>query len=152
MIKKLLIVAFLISNIQANPGSAINLNDSTFKIKDSFRTPSINDISIDPNAPRTASQVMQVVRQRVPQLRHIYYKQLKNKANFEGVITLKFTIEPNGNVVNITVVSSTTQHNDFDNEIMDAISRHWHSSKIDYGNTTVTIPFTFLKKDFPFEF
>ena len=90
MIKKLLIVAFFISNIQANPDSTIHLNNSPFKIKDSFRTPSINDISIEPNAPRTASQVMQVVRQRIPQLRHIYYKQLKNKANFEGIITLKF--------------------------------------------------------------
>ena len=152
MIKKLLIVAFFISNIQANPDSTIHLNNSPFKIKDSFRTPSINDISIEPNAPRTASQVMQVVRQRIPQLRHIYYKQLKNKANFEGIITLKFTIEPNGNIVDMAIVSSTTRHKDFDNEIREAIISHWYFSKIDSGNTTVTIPFKFLKTDFPFEF
>jgi TonB family protein len=82
------------------------------------------------------------VRQRTPGLRHIYNKFLKKKPGFQGKVTLKFTIAPGGEIISISIASSTTGYGEFDGEIKGAVSR-WKFSKVKSGNTTVTIPFTF---------
>jgi TonB family protein len=84
------------------------------------------------------------VRQRTPGLRHIYNKHLKKNPGFQGKITLRFTIAPGGEIISMSLVSSTTQYSVFDNEIKDAV-RRWTFSKVKSGNTTVTIPFTFTE-------
>ena len=61
---------------------------------------------------------------------------------FQGKVTLKFTIAPGGEVISISIASSTTGYGEFDGEIKNAVSR-WKFSKVKSGNTTVTIPFTF---------
>ena len=91
---------------------------------------------------RSAADIMKVVRQRTPGLRHIYNKCLKKKPGFQGKVTLRFTIAPGGEIISISTVSSTTGYSEFDNEIKNAVSR-WTFSKVKSGNTTVTIPFTF---------
>ena len=85
---------------------------------------------------------MKVVRQRTPGLRHIYNKFLKKKPGFQGKVTLKFTIAPGGEVISISIASSTTGYGEFDAQIKGAVS-NWTFSKVKSGNTTVTIPFTF---------
>jgi TonB family protein len=91
---------------------------------------------------RSAADIMKVVRQRTPGLRHIYNKMLKKKPGFQGKVTLKFTIAPGGEIISISIASSTTGFGEFDSEIKNAVSR-WTFSKVKSGNTTVTIPFTF---------
>ena len=97
---------------------------------------------------RSASDIMKVVRQRTPGLRHIYNKFLKQQPHFQGVVSLRFTIAPGGEIISISIASSTTGYGEFDNEIKTAVSR-WNFGKFkcDDGNvaneTTVTIPFTF---------
>ena len=97
---------------------------------------------------RSASDIMEVVRQRMPGLRHIYNKFLKQQPHFQGVVSLRFTIAPGGEIISISIASSTTGYGEFDNEIKTAVSR-WNFGKFkcDDGNvaneTTVTIPFTF---------
>ena len=97
---------------------------------------------------RSASDIMKVVRQRTPGLRHIYNKFLKQQPHFHGVVSLRFTIAPGGEIISISIASSTTGYGEFDNEIKTAVSR-WNFGKFkcDDGNvaneTTVTIPFTF---------
>jgi len=93
---------------------------------------------------RSATDIMKVVRQRTPGLRHIYNKHLKKKPGFQGKVTLKFTIAPGGEIISISLVSSTTDYSEFDNEIKNAVGR-WTFSKVKSGNTTVTIPFTFTE-------
>ncbi|MBR6122339.1 energy transducer TonB, partial [Candidatus Saccharibacteria bacterium] len=44
--------------------------------------------------------------------------------------------------ISISIAASTTGYSEFDNEIKSAVSR-WKFSKVNAGNTTVTIPFTF---------
>lgn len=113
------------------------------KAKGSIKTPSMRDIDMGAGGgSRSAADVMKVVRQRTPSLRHIYNKCLKEKPGFQGKIALKFTITPSGDISKIAIVSSTTGFNKFDNEIKEAVSR-WTFSKIKSGNSTVTIPFTF---------
>ena len=93
-------------------------------------------------ASRSATDIMKVVRQRTPGLRHVYNKYLKKKPGFQGKVTLKFTIAPCGEIISIALVSSTTGYGEFDSEIKNSVGR-WKFSKVKSGNTTVTIPFTF---------
>lgn len=113
------------------------------KAKGSIKTPSERDIDMGAGGgSRSAADIMKVVRQRTPGLRHIYNKFLKKKPGFQGKVTLKFTIAPGGEVISISIASSTTGFGEFDGEIKTAVSR-WKFSKVKSGNTTVTIPFTF---------
>ena len=113
------------------------------KAKGSIKTPSMRDIDMGAGGgSRSAADIMKVVRQRTPGLRHIYNKFLKKKPGFQGKVTLKFTIAPGGEVISISIASSTTGYGEFDGEIKSAVSR-WKFSKVKSGNTTVTIPFTF---------
>ena len=108
-----------------------------------IKTPSGRDIDMGAGGgSRSAADIMKVVRQRTPGLRHIYNKFLKKKPGFQGKVTLKFTIAPGGEVISISIASSTTGYGEFDGEIKNAVSR-WKFSKVKSGNTTVTIPFTF---------
>ena len=113
------------------------------KAKGSIRTPSERDIDMGAGGgSRSAADIMKVVRQRTPGLRHIYNKFLKKKPGFQGKVTLKFTIAPGGEIISISIAYSTTGYGEFDGEVKTAVSR-WKFSKVKSGNTTVTIPFTF---------
>ena len=113
------------------------------KAKGNIKTPSARDIDMGAGGgSRSAADIMKVVRQRTPGLRHIYNKFLKKKPGFQGKVTLKFTIAPGGEVISISIASSTTGYGEFDSSIKNAVS-NWTFSKVKSGNTTVTIPFTF---------
>ena len=126
-----------ISNLIGGPGAI------STRAMGNLKEPSENEIVMGSGAgQRSATDIMKVVRQRTPGLRHVYNKYLKKKPGFQGKVTLKFTIAPGGEVISIAVVSSTTGYSEFDGEIKSAISR-WKFSKVKSGNTTVTLPFTF---------
>ena len=113
------------------------------KAKGNIKTPSTQDIDVKPQyGSRSAADIMKVVRQRTPGLRHIYNKFLKEKPGFKGKVVLKFTIAPGGEVISISVASSTTGYGEFDAAIKNAVG-NWTFSRVKSGNTTVTIPFTF---------
>ena len=113
------------------------------KTKCTIKTPSAQDVDVkSQHGSRSVADIMKVVRQRSPGLRHIYNKFLKEKAGFEGKVVLKFTIAPGGEVISISIVSSTTGFGEFDAAIKSAV-QNWPFSKVKEGNTTVTIPFTF---------
>ena len=113
------------------------------KAKGNIKTPSARDIDMGAGGgSRSAADIMKVVRQRTPGLRHIYNKFAKKKPGFQGKVALKFTIAPSGEVISISIASSTTGYGEFDAQIKSAVS-NWTFSKVKAGNTTVTIPFTF---------
>ena len=115
------------------------------KAKGSVKTPSERDIDMgDGGGSRSAADIMKVVRQRTSGLRHIYNKYLKKKPGFKGKVTLKLTIAPDGEIIKISIASSTTGYGEFDKEIKSAVSR-WRFDKVKSGNTTVTIPFPFTE-------
>lgn len=114
-------------------------------LKGHISTPKPNQIEMGSGGgSRSASDIMKVVRQRTPGLRHIYNKHLKKNPGFQGKVTLRFTIAPGGEIVSIAIASSTTGYSAFDTEIKDAVGR-WTFTRIKSGNTTVTIPFTFTE-------
>lgn len=113
------------------------------KAKGNIKTPSARDVGMGfGGGSRSAADIMKVVRQRTPGLRHIYNKFLKKKPGFQGKISLKFTIAPDGSVISISIASSTTGYDEFDAQVKSAVSR-WTFEKVKSGNTTVTVPFTF---------
>ncbi len=111
------------------------------KVNGSVRIPAESDIDVAGNS-RSPADIAKIIRQRAPGLRHIYNKFLKKKPGFLGKVTLRLMIAPDGKIVSISVVSSTTGFSEFDCEIKDAVSR-WKFGKVRFGNASVTIPFTF---------
>ena len=129
-----------ISNLIGGPAGAIST-----KAMGNIKPPKDNEIEWGAGpASRSAADIMKVVRQRTPGLRHVYNKHLKKVPGFQGKVTLKFTIAPGGEIISIATVSSTTGNSEFDNEIKNTVGR-WKFSKVKSGNTTVTIPFTFTE-------
>ncbi|MBR4557988.1 MAG: TonB family protein [Fibrobacter sp.] len=129
-----------ISNLIGGPAGAIST-----KAMGNIKPPKDNEIEWGSGpASRSAADIMKVVRQRTPGLRHVYNKHLKKVPGFQGKVTLKFTIAPGGEIISIATVSSTTGNSEFDNEIKNTVGR-WKFSKVKSGNTTVTIPFTFTE-------
>lgn len=113
------------------------------KAKGSIKTPSERDIDMGRGGgSRSAADIMKVVRQRTPELRHIYNKYLAKRPGFQGKVSLKFTIDPSGEVTSIKIASSTTGYSEFDGEIKSAVSR-WKFNRVENGNTTLSIPFSF---------
>ena len=128
-------------NLFGGSGGAIN----TKSLKGNMKTPDVRDIDVGSGpGSRSAADIMKIVRQRTPGLRHIYSKHLKKNPGFEGKVTLKFTIAPGGEIINIAIVSSTTGYAAFDNDIRNMVGS-WTFSKIKSGNTVVTVPFTFTE-------
>lgn len=101
-----------------------------------------SDVEIEGDNVRNKADVLKVFRQRRPGIRHIYNKYLKKKPGFAGVVKMKFTIAPNGEIVSISMASSTTGFDEFDSEIKNNVSR-WRFTQVESGSTTVTIPFIF---------
>ena len=129
-----------ISNLIGGPAGAIST-----KAMGNIKPPKDNEIEWGAGpASRSAADIMKVVRQRTPGLRHVYNKHLKKVPGFQGKVTLMFTIAPGGEIISIATVSSTTGNSEFDNEIKNTVGR-WKFSKVKSGNTTVTIPFTFTE-------
>ena len=126
------------------PGPGINYWKNAKK--GHVKVPSFSDIDLkfEKDANRSASDVMKVVRQRTPGLRHIYNQRLKSNSGLQGVITLKITIAPSGEILDVSIFSSTTKDYDFDAEIQEKVSC-WTFGKIKSGKTTVTIPLTFTE-------
>ena len=118
---------------------------AAYKLSRSVKKPSERDIKVKNKngANRTVSDIKKIIRMRVPGLLHVYEKYLKKSHKFRGKITLKLTIAANGGVTDVSIVSSTTQNREFDAEIQQKM-RSWVFHRVESGETTVTMPFTFL--------
>ncbi|MDR3000346.1 MAG: TonB family protein [Fibromonadaceae bacterium] len=108
------------------------------------KTPDLEDIDIDSDASRSKPEIRQAVEARMPSLRRIYSDYLKEKSNISGKIIFKFTIVSSGEIIDISVISSTTGFPEFEKEIQRKIAT-WKWKAIEGGNTTVTIPFNFIE-------
>jgi len=115
------------------------------KARGGLKAPSARDIDMGSgDGSRSKAEIMAVVNARMPGLRNIYNKYLKLKPGFSGKVTLKFTIAPGGDIVSISIVSSTTGYGEFDNAVKNMVAT-WKWKAIKSGNTTPTIPFNFTE-------
>jgi len=124
-------------------GGLLGENSKDYKpLKGTVKTPIQEDINIDGKASRSKEEIAKTVEARMPALRSIYNKHLKEKPNLNGKITLKFTIAPSGEIISINIMSSATGDSEFDEAIKNAVAK-WKWKSIEGGNTTVIIPFNF---------
>ena len=103
---------------------------------------SMNDITIIEGDSRTLSEIYYVVSRKAYSLRHIYSNYLGNNPGLGGTVTVQLTIAPGGEVIQRSVVSSTTGLSSFDSRILNEIGK-WTWSKVKSGNVTVSFPLTF---------
>lgn len=115
------------------------LSAGLFVVKYPFES----DIKISPKGFLDIPSIVTVVHRRVPALRHIYRKFINRKGEFEGKVTLKMTVGPDGMVSNVALISSTILSIEMDEEIKKNVSC-WRFPESD-GSTTVTVPFEFYK-------
>ena len=94
------------------------------------------------NARSTAS-ILSVIRSHSPGLRHVYNGYLMKNPGFAGKIDLRFEIAPSGDIVDLSVASSSTGMRDFDADIVRQV-KSWRFDAVKAaGNDLVTVPFTF---------
>lgn len=104
----------------------------------------IDEYDIKVKGSLSKNEVVRVLRQRTPGLRHVYNKSLRKKnPNFEGLVKLKLVVNSSGEVDSVSVVHSTTGFEEFDEEIKTAVGRY-KFPKVDSGNTAIEIPFEFV--------
>lgn len=130
-----------LQSILGGPAQAL----TTKAIGGKLAPPRLNEISLgNSHGGRSASEIQQVVRARMPGLRHIYNKFLKTNPGLSGKVTLKFTISPSGQIVSCECVHHTTGLDAFAEQIRQTVAR-WTFRSVASGNTTVSIPFAFTE-------
>ena len=112
----------------------------------------IKEVIIEKNSALKKKDVANVVRRRVPGLRHVYYKYLKKDSVdvfegkiFGGEIVLKLTIAADGSVKDVEKISSNTSKKLFDEEIIKLVGQ-WNFWHVKTGKTIATITLVFSKK------
>ena len=112
--------------------------------KGGLKAPSASDIDLgEESGQRSTESIVSVIRQHTPSLRHTFEKYLKLQPGFKGKVTFRFTIAPSGAIIELTIVSSTTGTEEFDQEIRDKV-KTWRFEPIKgKGNDVVTVPFSF---------
>jgi TonB family protein len=94
---------------------------------------------------RNKEDILQVVNERMPELKKTYSSYLKQYAGWTGgKLVLKFTIAPSGDIISISIVSSTTGNSSFDDDIKEQVSK-WKWEAVNGENITSTMPFNFSK-------
>ena len=93
---------------------------------------------------RSAEDVLEIMRQRKPGLRHIYNKFLKKNPKFEGRVVLRLEIAPSGEVVRTAVAYSSTGYKEFDNAVSDYVGGI-PFGEVESGSTKVVVPLTFYQ-------
>ena len=97
---------------------------------------------------RSSENIMEVVKVNTPnRLKPLYNNFLLRKPGFEGKISVKFKILPDGKVESGEIVSATTNFPEFEKEVLHDVLQ-WKFDAGNYKNCTVTIPFTFVDEGF----
>lgn len=92
---------------------------------------------------RSTADILSVIRSHSPGLRHVYNTYLRTHSGMKGKVTLRFAIAPSGQVVDATIVSSSTDASDFDSFVVEKLLSWRFESVKAAGNDIVTVPFNF---------
>jgi len=93
---------------------------------------------------RSEGWINNVVWQHLAGIRYIYTRNAKVNSNVRsGEITFQFTISADGSVTDATVLTSTMDSPDLENELITRVYL-WQFPVIEEGEVTVTYPFEFV--------
>ncbi len=93
---------------------------------------------------RVKRDIINIIMEKLHDIRMIYIEKQKAEKRLNGNLVIQMIILPNGNLVNCTVLESSTSDNDFDESILNEVKK-WKFNKItDLKDTTiVNYPFVF---------
>jgi TonB family protein len=94
------------------------------------------------NAKRDIAAINEIVSTHKVSIRMSYERYLKRAPDLAGKITIRFTIDPAGNVSRVEIVENTTGNKDLEDEIVRKVGM-WKFETINEGDVTVTYPFIF---------
>jgi TonB family protein len=135
-----------IADMRGKPGGGYHHHNNGIDIPPPTVKGTIHNIDMGTeDDPRHKERIASVVNARMPGLRNVYNKYLKLKPGFSGKVTLKFTLTSSGDIVDISIVSSTTDYAEFDNAVKNMVATYkW---KANDDNVTPTITFDFIKEE-----
>jgi TonB family protein len=93
---------------------------------------------------RNEQSLYQVLSQNIGRLQYIYEKFLKTNPEIRGKVEVEVTINPDGSVANVVVLSSEIPLQDFQQQIRDAV-RRWKYEAVAQGQMKVVYPIVFNK-------
>ena len=131
----------LLGGLWGGGGGGVNL---TAKGGAGLQAPKASEIELgSEGGQRSTESIISVIRQHTPGLRHTFEKYLKLQPGFKGKVSFHFIIAPSGAIIELTIVSSTTGSDAFDQEIREKV-KTWRFEPIKgKGNDAVNVPFNF---------
>jgi TonB family protein len=133
------------------------------KTNGAVSAPTGDELKLASGVEDVKTQILKVIRQRTPGLRHIYNKHLRKnrvkaclknnhddiKPDFNGMIVFKLNVNADGSVQKAEIQSSNTGNKDFDDEVKRALS-HWKFPKLK-SSEVVTFPLVFFENTTPYK-
>ncbi len=92
---------------------------------------------------RSQESIKEVVKSHRGSLDFAYRKALRSDPTLKGVITIEFTLSPDGTVISVRVVSSTVTDPSFEEDVLKRVKTWKFPAYPDSGNTIVTYPIEF---------
>jgi TonB family protein len=92
---------------------------------------------------RSMSAINKVVSAEESRLRKVYESMLKRDPGLSGKLVIKFNIQPDGSVSDVTITKTTTNNPSFDERIVSYIKRFKFPAIREGGIVEVTYPFVF---------
>ncbi|MDW7681500.1 MAG: AgmX/PglI C-terminal domain-containing protein [bacterium] len=121
----------------------VNRNIQYEKVESSYASKSeaLNRVGVK----RSSAEVVRTVRSHMRALQDCYKQQLKNDLNLKGKIVVRFTVNPAGEVIFASIVSSTLNNAAMENCIIKRILRWRDFSPCDptFGNSSYRQSFKF---------
>lgn len=93
---------------------------------------------------RNEQSLYKVLSQNIGRLQYIYEKFLKTNPDIRGKVEVEVTINPDGSIANVAILSSEIPIPDFQRQLVDAI-RRWKYDAIAQGQMKVVYPIVFNK-------
>ncbi len=149
----------LLANVELGAGNGGNSSIDDILKKDAASEPAVKlvkktKIDVKPIEKVTGSQeavgarneqsLYTILSQNIGRLQYIYEKFLKTNPDIRGKVEVEVTINPDGGIANVAVLSSEIPISDFQRQLVDAI-RRWKYDAIAQGQMKVVYPIVFNK-------
>jgi len=92
---------------------------------------------------RSQESVKEVIKSHRGSLDFAYRKALRSDPTLKGIISIEFTVAPDGTIISARVVSSTTGDPAFEEDVLKRVKTWKFPAYPDSGNTIVTYPIEF---------
>ena len=110
--------------------------------KEAIQTPALKKNKFHIVGARSKESIMRVARAKQGGLRFAYNKYIQMDPGLSGIVNVAITITSQGDVIEASIVSSTTGNHEFDKAVLDKVKK-WKWEEINEGNTSLVIPLTF---------